>query len=143
MLICCFGKKKLFFPIYFLVSTQKTEANFQTFQWIPYFSYFGGVLLHFLLWKVYNWLKLNLCACYFFFGKKVLFKLILLVCSLCTRQSFSLVESGLSIWTRQILYVSLNYYMSDRSDLCICLSVSQRQWLAKIYCKSYLLKTLC
>ena len=29
----------LFFPIYFLVSTQKTEANFQILQLIPYFDY--------------------------------------------------------------------------------------------------------
>ena len=29
----------LFFPMYFLVLTQKTESNFHILQWHPYFDY--------------------------------------------------------------------------------------------------------
>ena len=43
--ITCFGMIKplpcvlLFFPMFFLVSTQKTEATFQILQLNPYFDY--------------------------------------------------------------------------------------------------------
>ena len=40
----------------------------------------------------------------FFSFEKLLFKLILLVCSFFTRIFFSLAESGLRIWTRQIVW---------------------------------------
>ena len=32
-------KKRLFFLMYSLASTQKNEANFQILQWNPYFDY--------------------------------------------------------------------------------------------------------
>ena len=66
----------LFFRMYFPVSTQKTKANFKILQLNPTsITDVTKILSHFLLWKVCNRLKLNLCTCYFFFGKRVLFKL--------------------------------------------------------------------
>ena len=55
----------IFFPMYFLISTQKTEENFQILQLK-------------LLLRVCNGLKLNLCPCYFSLWKEfILFQIIL------------------------------------------------------------------
>lgn len=56
----------IFVPVYFLVLTQKLKQTFKfcngTSTWI---TDVAELLLHFLLWKVSNRLKLNLCKCSF------------------------------------------------------------------------------
>ena len=92
--------------MYFLVSTQKTEANFQIFCNGNLISItdVAKILLHFQLWKICNRLKSNLCRCSFFsLEGEFLFNLVLFVCSFYARHLFSLAELGLSIWARQIV----------------------------------------
>ena len=90
----------LFFPTYFLISTQRTEA-YQRYS-------------HFLLWKIFNRLKWSLCTCYFSLWKERF------ACLIVFALFFSLAEPGLSIWTRQIVFsldVQFLYSFSQQIQL--------------------------
>ena len=90
----------LFFPTYFLISTQRTEA-YQRYS-------------HFLLWKIFNRLKWSLCTCYFSLWKERF------ACLFVFALFFSLAEPLLSIWTRQIgfsLDIQFIYSFSQQIQL--------------------------
>ena len=101
----------LLFPMYFLISTQKTEAYLQILQFRLLTS---KRYSHFLLWKIFNRLKWSLCTCYFSLWKERF------ACLFVFALFFSLAEPLLSIWTRQIgfsLDIQFIYSFSQQIQL--------------------------
>ena len=79
----------LLFPVYFLMLTQKTESKFQIlrFRLLTSQRYYQ----YFLLWKVCNNLKLNLCTCYFSLWKEDFVKIDFCLSALFIQDTFILL----------------------------------------------------
>ena len=92
----------LFFLIYFLISTQKSKANFQILQLNP-------------LLGVCNGLKLNLytCTCYVSLWEEGFCLNSFCLFALFIHFFYSLADSRLSIWTRQmVLWLDVRFVYS-------------------------------
>ena len=94
----------LFFPMYFVYWHKKPKQTFTFCNGTPTsIANVAKILLHFLLWKVCNMLKLNLYTCFFLFGERFDLNWFCLFALFYKRSFFLLAKPGISIWMTQIV----------------------------------------